>query len=61
MFEAGAARQNAYLMSAALGLNVIPMGGMNPEMVAKVIGVNYQEKYRLLLTVSGDNYVPDLL
>jgi SagB-type dehydrogenase family enzyme len=53
MFEAGAASQNAHLMAAALKLNVVPVGGMNPEKVANVIGVKYKEESPVMVNCIG--------
>jgi SagB-type dehydrogenase family enzyme len=53
IFETGASSQNAYLMAAALGLKTIPMGGINPEKVAKVIGVNYKDESPIIVNCIG--------
>jgi SagB-type dehydrogenase family enzyme len=52
-FEAGEASQNSYLMAAALNLNVVPVGGIDPEKVAKVIGLKYKEESPVIINCIG--------
>jgi SagB-type dehydrogenase family enzyme len=52
-FEAGGASQNAYLMAAALKLNVVPVGGMDPEKVAKFLDIKYKEESPVIINCIG--------
>ncbi len=52
-FEAGEASQNAYLMAAALKLNVVPVGGMDPEKAAGFLGVKYKEESPIIVNCIG--------
>lgn len=53
IFEAGLASQNSYLAAAAMELNTVPVGGMDSEKVAKVIGVDHDKETPIIVNSYG--------
>jgi SagB-type dehydrogenase family enzyme len=53
IFEAGLASQNSYLAAAAMNLNTVPVGGMDSDKVAKVIGVNHDKETPIIVNCYG--------
>ena len=52
-FEAGGASQNGYLMAAALGLNAVPVGGMDARAVATVLGLDHERETPVIVNCFG--------
>lgn len=52
-FEAGGASQNGYLMAAALGLNAVPVGGMDTRAVAKILGLDHERETPIIVNCFG--------
>jgi SagB-type dehydrogenase family enzyme len=53
IFEAGLASQNSFLAAAAMGLNMVPVGGINARKVAKILGSDYDKETPIIVNVFG--------